>query len=126
MFNMFGNIIRNLASKPATRIYPKERREPFANTRGHIGIDIEKCIFCGICAKKCPSNAIKVERKEMSWEIDYYICLICGACAEACPRKCINIKEDYLTSSYEKKKGLFIQAVKVLEPKEEGRAPENA
>jgi len=53
-------VLRSVLSRPATRLYPFVKRPFFKNTRGHISIDIEKCIFCGICQKKCPSDAILV------------------------------------------------------------------
>lgn len=105
MFDMFGNVIKNLFSEPVTRRYPYEKRECFKNTRGQMGgIEIEKCIFCGICAKKCPSNAINVNREEKSWEIDKFKCIICGACVEACPKKCLYMEEEHQTASYTKEK----------------------
>jgi ABC-type sugar transport system ATPase subunit len=58
MFDMLGNVVKNLFSKPATRMFPAERRDSFKGTRGCLGINIESCIFCGICARKCPSDAI--------------------------------------------------------------------
>ncbi len=53
--------------------------------------DISKCIFCGICAKKCPVEAIAVDRASKSWLLDEEKCIACGNCAEACPKKSIII-----------------------------------
>ncbi len=111
MFDMLSSIFRNLGSKPATRLYPKEKREPYKNTRGQIsGIDINQCIFCGICSKRCPADALVVSKAEKSWEIDQFKCIICGACTDACPKKCIKMDEQYKTSSYVKEKAKFTQA----------------
>ena len=117
MFDMLGNIFKNLVSKPATRQYPMERRASYKDTRGHIGIDIEGCIFCGICSKKCPSSAITVNRNDKSWEIDPFKCIICNECSEVCPKKCIISNEDYVTSALVKVKRKFIQQPKP--PKED-------
>lgn len=116
MFDMLGNVLKNLTSKPATRKYPYEKREPFKNSRGQIsGIEIDKCIFCGICSKKCPSDAIVVNKAEKSWEIDQFKCVICAACTEACPKKCIIMEEQHKTSVYTKDKQKFVQQPKEVE-----------
>lgn len=116
MFDMIGNILKNLTSKPATRKYPYEKRENFKNARGMVsGIGIDDCIFCGICSKKCPSDAIVVNKAEKSWEIDPFKCVICGVCSEVCPKKCIFMGEDYNASSYTKGKLKHTQQPKPVE-----------
>ena len=45
------------------------------------------CIGCGICAKNCPLEAVKVENFNAT--IDFSVCKNCGTCAEKCPRKTI-------------------------------------
>jgi len=102
MFNMLGRIIKNVFSKPATRKYPYEKREPFDKARGSIDVDISKCVLCGLCQKKCPSNAITVNRAENTWEIDKYKCIICNACTECCPKKCIISNSFYTSPDNEK------------------------
>lgn len=96
MFDMFGSVIKNLFSEPATRKYPGEKRELTDKARGHIsGIDAEACIFCGICDRKCPANAIKVDRKNRTWEIDPFKCIVCNECVISCPKKCINMEKEH-------------------------------
>lgn len=119
MFDMITSIFRNLGSKPATRLYPFEKRENFKDTRGQIsGVDIDACIFCSICEKKCPALAIKVNKAEKSWEINQMKCIVCNVCSEACPKKCILTSEQYKAPVFTK------HTVKeVQQPKEAEAAP---
>jgi formate hydrogenlyase subunit 6/NADH:ubiquinone oxidoreductase subunit I len=81
--------------KPATRLYPFVKRETYPHTRGHIDIDIGKCTFCTLCEKKCPTDAIAVDRAAKTWSIDRLRCISCNACVEACPRKCLSMANTY-------------------------------
>ncbi len=113
---MVENVLKNLVSKPATRMYPVDKREPFKDSRGHIeGCDIDMCIFCGMCQRKCPSDAIVVNKAEKSWEIDQFKCVICNACVEVCPKKCINSSSSHKTAQYKKDKLKIVQAQKDTE-----------
>jgi ech hydrogenase subunit F len=109
MFDMLGNILKNLTSKPVTRMYPQVSREPFKDVRGKVGIDIDACIFCGICVRKCPADALVVNKNEKSWEIDPFKCIICGACADACPKKCLEMQGPYYKPSSSKSKDKHVQ-----------------
>jgi len=46
-------------------------------------IDPAKCKGCTLCAKQCPVEAIKGERKQPH-VIAEALCIKCGACAQAC------------------------------------------
>ena len=90
MFSLIGNVFKNLRSKYATRLYPYEVRESFTGSRGKLEIDADVCIYCGICAKRCPANAIEVTRKpDKTWTLDSYRCIVCSYCVDACPKKCL-------------------------------------
>jgi len=103
MFDMITTIVKNLFAGPATRMYPLTRREPFANGRGQVtGIDADVCVYCGICQKRCPANAIVVDRATKTWTLDAYKCIICGVCTEACPKKCIAMESQYRPPAYHK------------------------
>ncbi|MEZ4548905.1 MAG: 4Fe-4S dicluster domain-containing protein [Desulfobacterales bacterium] len=87
MFKMTSNILKNLLTEKATRLYPFEKPEPYENVRGELVNDVNKCNFCGICAAKCPSACITVDKKTGTWECALFSCLFCGICVEACPKK---------------------------------------
>ena len=56
-FKMAKTVLKSLFKKPATAMYPAVPREWTERTRGHVSIIEENCILCGICARKCPTNA---------------------------------------------------------------------
>jgi formate hydrogenlyase subunit 6/NADH:ubiquinone oxidoreductase subunit I len=94
-FIMAGRTMKNLFKKPSTRLYPVQTRQSFHATRGHITINDQTCIFCGICQKKCPTDAISVERKEKTWEIERLRCIACGCCVDACPKDSLSMMDSY-------------------------------
>jgi formate hydrogenlyase subunit 6/NADH:ubiquinone oxidoreductase subunit I len=110
VMNFAKTALKNLNSRPATLMYPKKKRVFYARTRGHIAIGIESCIFCGICAKKCPSGAIRVDKTGKVWEIDRLKCVQCNACVESCPKKCLAMEQSYTEPSMEKTKDVFTGA----------------
>jgi formate hydrogenlyase subunit 6/NADH:ubiquinone oxidoreductase subunit I len=63
----------------------------------------DTCIYCGICAKKCPQDALTVSRKKKNaqtgeqegeniWSVNAETCILCGICVEACPKKSLIIE----------------------------------
>ncbi len=103
MAKMLKVILKNLFSSPATRLYPTVEREPYERTRGRIYCDETSCIYCSLCAKKCPADAITVDRTNSTWELNAYRCIICGECAAVCPKKCITMNNERRHCSTEKK-----------------------
>ena len=85
MFRLTPYALKNLASKKATRRYPKEKRTAFENIRGELVNQVEICTFCGACAQKCPSQCISADKKNAIWTYDPFACVFCGICVEICP-----------------------------------------
>ncbi|MHA2180151.1 MAG: ATP-binding protein, partial [Promethearchaeota archaeon] len=45
-------------------------------------VDEDKCIVCGLCARKCPMDALKVNGKKLLFDPER--CIGCGVCAHKC------------------------------------------
>ena len=101
-FKIGKMVLRSLFKKPATLMYPVVPRQWQERTRGQIGIEEASCILCGICAKKCPTNAIVVDRAKRTWTIERMACIQCGSCTEVCPKKCLLMENQYTEPGVEK------------------------
>jgi L-aspartate semialdehyde sulfurtransferase ferredoxin len=64
----------------------------------HIGQDIhrddDKCLQCGACTAVCPTNALYIQRPEMTVIFDMEKCSACELCVAACPAKAMEVKFD--------------------------------
>lgn len=71
------------SAAPACAVTPRDDGKPVC--------DSSKCVFCTLCAKKCPQGALEVDRANKTWKCNYDECIACGACAAACPKKAIEL-----------------------------------
>lgn len=103
ILKMFGVIIRSLFKKTACDRYPFKKPTFYDRTRGSVVLDNETCCtLCTLCARKCPTGAINVDREKRTWEIDHYKCILCGLCVEACNFNCLRMRKEYTSPSTEK------------------------
>ncbi len=102
MFKMLTSVLANVFSRPATRLYPFQRREPFVGARGHVVFDPSSCAWCGACSRRCPAAAITVNRQEKTLTFEPFRCIICEACVEVCPKKSITTANQYRAPAYAK------------------------
>jgi len=91
LFSMSGLVLKWMLRKPFTRRYPFEVRQPIPGSRGALSINLAACSFCGICSKRCPTQALEVDRAAKRWTIDRLRCITCNYCVEQCPRKCLTL-----------------------------------
>ncbi|MCD7722669.1 MAG: 4Fe-4S dicluster domain-containing protein [Clostridiales bacterium] len=112
--------MKNLFSKPATEGYPFKEREYPERSRGHIEIDIDKCIMCSMCQRKCPSGAITVDRGAQQWSIDRMACVQCANCVNSCPKSCLSIVPGYTPPAAEKVRDIFKKPVPPAKTAEQG------
>lgn len=66
---------------PTAEVKPRDDGKPVQ--------DPAKCVYCTICARKCPAGALEVNRAEKTWTLDEDKCVACGTCCEACPKNAI-------------------------------------
>jgi formate hydrogenlyase subunit 6/NADH:ubiquinone oxidoreductase subunit I len=90
-FQMSTLALKWVFAKPATSRYPFEPRQAIANSRGQLVFTKDTCVYCTVCAKKCPTGALVVNRAQKRWTIDRLLCITCGYCVEACPKKSLEL-----------------------------------
>ena len=92
---MLRNTVMNLFSRPATRRYPDEQPKLPSDLRGHVEFDMTKCIFCLMCSKRCPTEAIETSKETKVHRINRNKCIACGTCVESCPVDAITMDPRY-------------------------------
>jgi NADH-quinone oxidoreductase subunit I len=84
--------VRHLFSNRLTCPYPDARQMVPEGYRGMIMLLKDKCTSCMMCARSCPSDAIKMQvvGEKKFPRLDYARCVFCGFCVEVCPVKAIS------------------------------------
>ena len=94
---------KSLFSKSACKMYPAREPVLYERTRGRIEIGSSKCIVCTLCAKRCPTGAIVVDREKHTWQIDRFKCILCGNCVEGCKPNALSMVNHYTGPVTQKK-----------------------
>jgi formate hydrogenlyase subunit 6/NADH:ubiquinone oxidoreductase subunit I len=80
----------------------------WGNYRGAIGLDVDACISCGICARICPDKCITYvefpgrDKNKKVPQVDFGLCMFCGLCEEHCPKSCIFLTTEYDLADFKK------------------------
>ena len=85
-FEMTKLALKWALTKPPTTRYPFEPRNPLPGSRGTLVFTKDNCVYCTVCAKKCPTGALLVNRAQKKWAIDRLRCITCSYCVEVCPK----------------------------------------
>jgi Pyruvate/2-oxoacid:ferredoxin oxidoreductase delta subunit len=62
---------------------------PKINSNFQPEIKVSDCTGCGVCVKKCPVDAIRLEKGKA--EVDVDVCFGCGVCSRFCPSSAIEM-----------------------------------
>jgi formate hydrogenlyase subunit 6/NADH:ubiquinone oxidoreductase subunit I len=113
VFTFAKTVSKSIFKKSATKMYPAVKNQYTPVTRGQIFNEIEKCIFCGLCERKCPTHAITVSRETKEFDLRSLQCIACGACVEVCPKKCLIMRNNYSEAVYQREQGVYHYKQKV-------------
>ena len=75
--------LKELFRRPKTVKYPYEKRDISPRVRNIHTLNRDTCQHCGICARMCPNNVLKMVDGYPT--ADYRYCSFCGICLDACP-----------------------------------------
>lgn len=101
-FKLGKMTLKGLFKEPETVLYPVQKKQPPEGLKGHVENDVDACILCGICAKRCPCGAIQVDKPARTWSIDRFRCIQCESCVRECPKQCLVMDSAYASPAAEK------------------------
>ena len=106
-FKLGKMTLKSLFGKPETIQYPAEQKTPPPGLKGHVTNNVDACILCGICMKRCPCDAITVDKPARTWSINRFRCVQCGTCVRECPKQCLAMEPTYTPPATEKRSDVF-------------------
>ena len=97
--SMLGDVFRSFFRRPATQMYPFQRRSAPERFRGKLVYDPAKCSGCQLCIKDCPSEAIElivVDKIKKKFVLRYHQdrCTACAQCVVNCRFSCLEMSNE--------------------------------
>ncbi len=115
---MLSIVLRNLITGPVTTRYPEGPADIPEGNRGRVDWNMEACTLCGLCQKRCPTLALKVDKKAGTITLEVFRCIACGVCVDACPQEAIGMIAETSRPGYFK--DVRIYQKEVTEERDEG------
>lgn len=99
--------------RPVTFEYPEVKRPESERYRGRIGLELDLCIGCTLCAQACPNGTCFMVDQDFAYQksddmakkfpnrkniypaVEAARCLYCALCEEACPTGAIHMTPEY-------------------------------
>jgi ech hydrogenase subunit F len=98
--SMLKSTLKNLFSRPVTVLYPFEKADIPDTNRGRVVWDMQKCIWCRLCEKNCPTLAIATDKAQKTQTIVRARCIACRTCVDVCPTNTISMEPEYSKAVY--------------------------
>ncbi len=98
--SMLKSTLKNLFSRPVTVLYPYEKADIPETNRGRVVWDLQKCIWCRLCEKNCPTLAIVTDKEHKTQTIVRARCIACRTCVDVCPTNTITMEPKYSEAVY--------------------------
>jgi ech hydrogenase subunit F len=115
--SMLKSTLKNLFSRPVTVRYPYVKADIPENNRGRVVWDMQKCIWCRLCEKNCPTLAITTDKVHKTQTIVRARCIACRTCADVCPTNTITMEPKYSDAVYLREKHVYSTELKPFEYK---------
>jgi len=72
--------------------YLRDRGVHVQNASQEIKRVNKKCTHCGACTAVCPTDALSIQRPEMSVDFNQKKCSVCELCVPACPTRAMETR----------------------------------
>ena len=113
--SMLKSTLKNLFSRPVTVQYPSQKPDIPDNNRGQAVWELQKCIWCRLCEKNCPTMAIVTDKEHKTQTIERARCIACRACVDVCPTNTIAMEPKYSEAVYLREKHVYSLDLKPFE-----------
>ncbi len=113
--SMLKSTLKNLFSRPVTVLYPFEKPDIPATNRGRVVWEMQKCIWCRLCEKNCPTLAITTDKEHQTQTIARARCIACRTCVDVCPTNTISMEPKYSEAVYLRETHVYDLALKPFE-----------